>query len=292
MGQDAASFVAPGDALMKRYFWFSYHAPPRERRREEDEHLSLPHALGLHQVRDGAAFAELAAAIQPLGYEYGGLILNIPRQTKRDVTLGESDDHSGTLPADQPKWPPHDNFSADEVHSSDLLVLPTRPPLDDDPGVDKRIISKSTTKLEEKVMKAVRPFFAECCRARIQFTPELASKLPPGQRGKRKLFFKQYDVATYKDSPETTAGFLVFVPEIEPDGPSLLVAFGMGGVETLVWTHWVRVNGLQLLQDLLSSREKRFVMAEFGVPRCSNIPTLLRFADRCHANKILDIPLT
>ncbi|MFY9570672.1 MAG: hypothetical protein WAV20_04615, partial [Blastocatellia bacterium] len=95
----------------------------------------------LHALRDSDAFAELAAVLNEQGYVYNGLILNFP-VAEEDAT---------EIPTLGP---------------SDLLVLTTRPPLNDD-YFDRRFIKRSDTELEKSVLKAVGCYFSVCRRSRI-----------------------------------------------------------------------------------------------------------------------------
>jgi hypothetical protein len=65
---------------------------------------------------------------------------------------------------------------------------------------------------------------------------------------------------------ERTVGVLLWlaVPEIA-DNVKLLVAFGMGGYQTLVWS-WILDSNPKLIEDCLSVSSNRFLMVEFQSP--------------------------
>jgi len=255
-----------------RYFWFSYQATPGDRRVDQKLHaknsIPLSHTLGIHMVRCGAAFAELGATIQQNGYSYGGLILNIPRHRDGDWNP------TGAL---------HDNYAGGDLSSTDLLVLPTRPPLDDDPS-DVKAISRSGTDLEQHVLGSLNCFFAHCNRSSVRLSDALRGKLPQDQRHMHDLDFGQRGTASLLHN-DKTIGFLVFQPTVplhqkpkRPQGPALLAAFGMGGTETLMWTNWLRLNASELIATILGHRERYFIMAQFKAPDCQEIPSTMSFA--------------
>jgi hypothetical protein len=61
------------------FHWFCYLAP-KFQRREQD----------LHMVRDAAAFAELAAALNAFGYVYGEMMFNFPSPAPAQRAMGVS----------------------------------------------------------------------------------------------------------------------------------------------------------------------------------------------------------
>lgn len=281
---------------IKRYFWFSYHAPPSElavfSRHNAKGDLPLAYQLSLHKVRDGAAFAEIAGAIQALGYSYGGLRINLPTvieiPRKRKDRSSPSEESSDWITLGE-----HDgDQNATDLRREDLLVLPTRPPLDDHEGTPKKVIHRSCTRLEETVHSVLRRFFfRDCSRASISLTDPLVEKLPKSYK-KGPLTFRQFGVASLGKTDDTSLAFLSFNRTIRPGGPSLLTAFGMGGLETLVWTQWLRTHGSELLQDVLASKaDARFVMARFEIPTGEDVPTTLRFAKDCEVSIELNVPL-
>ncbi len=83
------------------------------------------------KIRDGAAFSELSAPLAKLGYEYGNILFNSPFDPKKDKKLG----------------PEHFKF----IKPNDLIVLTTRPPLDDEAHGDKKYLARSFTHLEDQV---------------------------------------------------------------------------------------------------------------------------------------------
>jgi hypothetical protein len=80
-----------------------------------------------------------------------------------------------------------------------------------------------------------------------------------------------------------TAAFLL-VRRLEPDGPTLIVAFGMDGIMTLTWCYLLRTKFAHLLST------PRFVMAEIQTTDIPKQPTSLAFAESWPVKIILDVP--
>jgi len=260
---------------LMRYFWFSYRAdlseiPVAPQKKDTQQAITherwpKPRELGLHRVRDGAAFAEIGAILQNVDYEYGGLLLNIPRiRERRELQVGRS-----------PSLPPHDADSQ-ELAGDDILVLPTRPPLNDDPEYDKKPVFRSDSSLEQEVFASLSKFFDWCDRRQVQLARKVFEPLKD-QIDNRRLTFSQYGPPASEQLRRRTAGFLVFDPEMRPNGPAILCVFGMAGLETLTWAHWLRVKTPELVTGAIGSKRKTFILAVFEeIPECTNVPTTLR----------------
>src|SRR5216684_2350356 len=191
-----------------------------------------------HQLRDGDAFAELLAGLTFLGHEYGGLVINHPM------------DHGN--PSDDSL-----RFMQD-LHEDDLLVLTTRPPLNDVPSKDPKHVKQSRTYMEKCLFTAVRDYIVICKRDHIQLHPDQALHLRPHYRDRADMEFfvkghakLQRFEASYKGSGSgdktyagyeaniTTAAYLIHTPPIQlpgrKNGPRVLAAFGMSGTVSLVF---------------------------------------------------------
>ena len=238
------------------YFWFSYQAPARALRRHPYIHL----------IRDGAAFAELAAVLASMGYGYGGLLLNFP-----------SHQSFGTQFADIPALTP-----------ADLLVLPTRPPISDEEEDERRKVARSHTFLEERVLAALDPFFEICSRAHVKLSRPLSARLPKRLANRANILFTKYSNASCKvyqsyagaewdepDNPNSTITYLAYTPNVWPDGPGLLLSFGMGGIETLIWNLLLRTQHSSLLEEIVACGQRRFIMGEMTVPAGNSQPPVL-----------------
>lgn len=244
-----------------RFFWFSYHAAPRDTRHlsKLDDPALSPYCFDLHQLRDGAAFAELSRVVSQK-YQYACPLLNLPgsllKKAPKNVKL---------------------EVAKKEVYSflrpSDLLVLCTRPPLDDDRMREearvKKVIEQSGTWLEGQVFRTLKEsFFDHCDRSQVMVKESLGVKI-------REFDFGQRIGAWNLDIPITesvreTIGFLIATPLSGPDwsdAPYLITAFSMGGLETLVWCRILATRLRELLEQVVGSHpKKRFVMAKIQIP--------------------------
>jgi hypothetical protein len=116
-------------AAAKRFFyWFSYHAPPWElklfrkhRKAKAPPPEYLRYARALHQVRDAAAMVEVALLLRDMGFEYREHLLNLPQRRLARY-------RREPLP---------------EFAPTDLVVLVTRPPLNNRPDDAERPISRT-----------------------------------------------------------------------------------------------------------------------------------------------------
>lgn len=245
-----------------RCFRFSYHMSDQPKGR------TRPHLL-----RDADGFAQLSALLLPAGFEYGGLLLNYPGRS----------------------------IQPSQLTPSDLLVLTTRPPLDD-LLADVHKQSKSTdSPLERRVFAALRPYFDVCARSQLVLAEPVAERLTDGFADRAVIEFRVHGDPAYKAlkthrddlrfhrplRDDLTAAFLIRTPPIWDGGPSLLAAFAMSGTVALVWTHILRTR----LPGLVRSSRPRFVMAEIMLAGVPVDPVDLTFADRLAVELIVDAPL-
>ncbi len=127
----------------------------------------------LAKIRDGAAFSEVTAPLARLGYEYGHMIYNAPFNPGTDTELGAE----------------HYQF----IKPSHLIVLTTRPPLDDATHGDKKLVQPSHTHLEKQVFAECRKYFAVSSRSHVQLTPAAGANFE-----KAELVFHQHKNARLK----------------------------------------------------------------------------------------------
>jgi len=247
----------------KHFYRFSYFTAEKKDRE-----------LLLHQLRDGDAALELSEPLFKSGYRYGGLLLNYPhkeRANRREVDEGF-------------------------LHRGDLLLLTTRPPLDDEIDQPRKPLVKSNTTLEEKVFRALRLFFQHCSRSQVILSEVVSRQLPPGFN-KRNVQFKQYGGSVYDScdrqkhvgAASLTAAYLASMPEAWPGGPGLLCAFGMGGQETLSWAHLLRTRHRPLLRRALLSGG--FIMAEIELEEVRPPQDDLTFYENWQVEILADIQL-
>lgn len=216
------------------------------------------------QLRDGDAALYLTDALGARGYRYAGPIFNYP-------SAGPS-----PIPFD-------DGF----LRETDLILLTTRPPMNDDEIGDKKAIRRSFTELEEKLFEGpLSARFERCGRSELLLT-NAAAKISPEIAKRQSIVFRQNGGANYQSygSPTTrqwqrfksqsplTAVFLLYAEHAWPGGPALLAAFGMGGTETLVWCYQLATRFPHLLCTT------PFAMAEMRTGVLPERPASMGFAD-------------
>lgn len=249
--------------MAKRFYWFSYYIARKGGR-----------DLRLHQLRDGAAFAELAMVLAAQRYKYDGLVLNYPSKTPVEI-----------------------DFSF--LNSNDVLVLTTRPPLDDEEAEESKRVEMSHTTLEGRIFEALRYYFRVCTRSQIALSESMAKCLPAKYANRAVIEFRRHGLATTSSAaitgysrtglhwtkpaePNLTAVYTVYTPPMWPRGPKLIVSFGMAGTEGLVWAYLLRTQ----FPELLSS--PRFFMAEMSTTPINKSPHDLTFAKDWKVDIVLD----
>ncbi len=239
----------------RRVYRFSYLIHPRGRTR-------------LHLLRDGDAYGELAPLLCASGYNYGGLILN--SQVAEEERKDQVDSHL--------------------LSPEDLLVLNTRPPLDDEKGEDRRQIKRTGFRLEVETLDRLRPCFTVCTRSQVKLAGDLAVQLPKEYEDRADVRFRMYRGATYHEmrrngeaypwhkagKPPRTAGFLILFPSTAKRH-GLLTAFSAGGNETLIFAYLLRKRLWKELK--IDTRKPRFVMVEIYPQAIPEQPVDLGFAE-------------
>jgi hypothetical protein len=135
---------------MAKFYVFVYYQPLRDLRLE-----TRPIESQLHKVRDALTSGSLFPLLGECGYEYGGTILNLPPQVVAE--LRDTQRLRATTTA---------------VDGSDLILLATRPPLDDRPEEvefqGKRRLVASGHDLEKNLFRSLRGVFSKCDRETIR----------------------------------------------------------------------------------------------------------------------------
>lgn len=231
------------------------------------------HEPRLHELRDGDAFAELAMALAARGCVYGGLLLNHSEPEEDVLRL---------------------------LRPHDMVVLTTRPPLNDHDGWDRNPIPRSEAPLEGAILAGVARYFDVCRRSSIRLNERTAAHL--GEAADRaEIHFHVYKRSHYRryrnpyskgaarrfltvTRTNATAAFLIST-SLGPRGPHLLNAFGMDGTTTLVWCYLLRTRFPYLLDG------PRVVLAEIEATQLPQRPSTLAFADAWTVRLLLDLPL-
>lgn len=223
------------------------------------------------KIRDGAAFGELTAPLAKLGYEYGEMLWNPPYRPRKFKKMGR------------------ENY--DFVKPHDIVVLTTRPPLSDHTHGDKKKMLRSCTHLEDQVFKACKKFFRVCARSHVELRKRICGNLERGylqfhqHKGARLKYFRRVDVHKMKrpaKGSHTAICFFLHVKTIPEYGCGLVVSFGMGGWETLIWNRIVRTRHPEWLKCPC------FVMAELDMNGLPERPATLKFVDKIKVDILLE----
>jgi hypothetical protein len=239
-----------------KFFLMQYYQKDRDLRGRRFE-------TQLHKVRDGLAILELSPLLYEAGYTYGGAILNIPKELQGLIPLKET---------------------VTDIEQHDMVLLTTRPPLDEE-GV-RRPIQSSGSELEQYIFRSLRAFFRTCDRSEIVLAEELKPAIDDERVNElRAVLFYQSNggrvrlvdsIARPREPMESrlTLGYLISIPTIPPRGFRLLVAFGMGGTETLRFCHLLRQHFTAYLYQALSATVSVMWMVPFLVPDYAPYPFL------------------
>ena len=204
-------------------------------------------------------------------------------------------------------FPEHSKLEPDlPAKKGDLIVMTTRPPLDDNPSESPHLVIRRTgSPLEQSILNSLRKYFKYCSRLQVTVEDEYAQDFEPGRDDRHHILytahgahierrhfnFARYRVTTrFKDRKQLswrpddprTALYLLHVKEAIEDGPDLLVSFGMTGSCGLAWAHIVRTRFPELLDGY------RFVVAEMEIGAIAQTPVTLSFAEQWNTNIILN----
>lgn len=225
----------------KPFDWFAWPSSP------ESNHRVYPHKL-----RDGAALTEVAALLVQNGYRYRDTWINFPDRAS-----------AGARPSDLP--------------SDGLIALVTRTPVKDEA---KKLLNRSHNRLENAIIDVAESCFEICSRDYVELQEPVARhiELPEYRNRSEIVFYQNHDWAWYKrlrgmrkdillngdPDQRRTAAYLIYAPRVQGHDLALLVAFGMGGNDTLLWSRLLRERHSTRVGEILSSGEGRFLMAELS----------------------------
>ncbi|HYR89323.1 MAG TPA: hypothetical protein VE422_34930 [Terriglobia bacterium] len=247
----------------KQYYAFTYYRPERELR-------ARAFTSQLHKTRDGLALAELSVALQQAGYTYGGAFLNVPETTHHEEANAVRD-------------------SAFTPGADDLIVVATRPPLDDEDMLSRRTIARSHHPVEELLLQELRTVFRICRRNAV-----VLHEPTNVDRRYRSVQFGEFNGAPMRNSEDESrrsVGYCLFTPQPSQVPCGVLLAFAPGGTESLVFAHLLRTSFAPLFADILSRQQKRLVMVEFLIPSFVPYPSLSFRAEELEARVVADAVL-
>ena len=261
--------------MSRGYYRFVYYVRPKDHTK----------SLKPYQLRDGAAFSELSSLLKNQQFEYKGLLFNKPFHE----TAYQSIDY---------------RF----IHPDDLIVLCTRPPLHDEHYAARKQVNRSFSPLEKSIFEILDQYFEVCARERIRLSQKLSNHLPDAYKNRADIKFRQnfnkqdpnaHSNAAYKElrrfelkysgeippEDERTAAYFLYHPAIWENGPGLMVAFGMGGTETMAWNYLIRHR----FPDFLL--EPCFAMVEISQITIPEVPVTLDFINAWHTELLLKVAL-
>ena len=201
----------------------------------------------LFRDRDAVAFCELTTGLPAMGYQYGTTIHFYPDDERK---LSE-------FPVFQPE---------------DLLVLPTRPPLNDRDGFvrpNRKIIHAAKTELEALLFAELSEYFDYCTRKHVELSARGAGGLKvEDARQWRHVELYEYSGAMVqnhfigpapvkpKRNHTSSIAFFLRVNRVAKLNCDFIASFGMDGYGTLIWNRIIRLRHPEWLAA------PRFVMAE------------------------------
>jgi hypothetical protein len=241
-----------------------------------------------HQQRDESPALELMPKICSLGFVYDGahrIFLNHPPSKTGD--------------------PSRSQFTALGLTERDILLLATRPPLDDKEEIQP--LRPSGSEIESLIFRVLREkCFYHCSRGNVALRPAVAENLAAGFRRRSEIEFSlrsdrvSLATGTYRAlhgreeenskpwNEMMTAGYLVNVP-LGKGLPNLLAVFGMSGTTTLVWAYLLHKHSDILTQAL---RQPSFTMVEIQTEGILGNPVDFTFCDGWAMQVIAHCPLT
>jgi len=215
-----------------------------------------------HHMRDGDAAIYWVVMYVMRGFQYGGVIFNYPSKGPERISV----DTSFLTPRD-------------------VILMTTRPPLDDHLISGGRI-ARSYTTLEDRIFHVLRKWFDRLSRAEIVISDHAAGLNPEIARYQTLEFWVNggsslrahgsphtRDFQNVAKSARKAIGFYIYEPEIWSGGPALSAVFSLGGVDTLAWTYLFTTRYPKLID------ENSFVMAELTRGAPIDRPENIHFAD-------------
>lgn len=241
----------------------------------------------LAKNRDAAAFVELMAALTLHGYTFESIIFN--------YALVDG-------------IPVREEFIL--IRSGDLIVMVTRPPMHDTVRKIKKKFLRSGTRMEFRIFDVMSRYLSVCSRVHLRLGEEIVSAwergrgLLPGGGLQTPADFKfgqncdarlkswrtldpKARARRFDQGPEDyrSIGCFLHVPRIEEFDCRLIVSFGMGSFENLVWNRIVRTRFDRWIDRPV------FAIAEMDLNGLPEDPVTLQFADQIPVNVLLEVPL-
>ena len=236
--------------------------------------------------RDAAAFANIHAALVEHGYRFESILFNYALTENGEPI--QSDHH--------------------RIRKGDMIVTVTRPPLHDEVFCTKKYVPRSGTDLERRIFDAVLRWLEICSRNQLRLSEpvvaawearlrrELAS--PPRETPADFTVSQNCDARLKEWSPLGSAarphrlnhgsdyrslGCFIHLPRIEDLDCRLLVCFGMGSLENLIWSRIVRTHFDRWFDEPV------FALAEMDLNGIPETPQTLHFADDIPVRVLMEL---
>jgi len=218
--------------------------------------------VGLHEMRDEGAALYLLPPLLSQGFAEVEAHINVPAIGLRGQTGDEARKH---------------------ITGRDLILVTTRPPMDDHREHSKRNLKRTDTWIEERIFEQVKRYIAYCSRSRVLLTAEEARKLPAEYERRAAIEFRISDEALYKkcgaygqpmhrfksELHPTSAGYVIETDPLWEDGPRCLLAWAMSGPLTVAFTYALN----RRMRELLRLRgHSRFALVEIAVDEGPLLP--------------------
>lgn len=227
----------------RRWFRFAYLVPGRDGRE-----------LPPDKTRDAEAALFLQPVLSARGFRFAGTILNYPargQSAETDIAM----DHAFLRPGD-------------------VLVLTTRPPLDDLVDGVRHRVHRSNTALEAKVFACIRRHLSHCSRSRVTVADMHARASADVARMGNVQFRQKRGAAIDAFLPygsgrwqragtdcRASLAYLIFEERAWENGPGVLACFGMCGTDTLAWNFLLATQHSALVATV------SLAMAEITAPK-------------------------
>lgn len=231
----------------------------------------------VHKVRGGLASVHVSAFLAGLGYGFSSTLINVPSRIQSPT--------------------PEGTFTTDASRS--IVWIPMRVPLDDK-APQRRVIDRSESLFQKKVLESFRPYFEVCCRKRITLKKGVALIHPADAF--RACVFQEFNggVLTHHGTGNSrlykaTAGRMTvgYVLALAPqDGIGrLIAAFGSGGTETLLLSHLLTTEFRECTASIVNGDEPRLLMVQFSLPEHVPAPLLSNSTAELNPSILTDQPL-
>jgi len=282
-----------------KYYWWAHSAPievlTRKTRKTRNQSPKIKDAF--HMLRDSTACLFLSELIKGK-FNFGGVLHNMPS----DVFFPDTQKNDLAF------------SSLPNLSDNDLILHTTRPAMNDDKENDRRWLFKSGSKLEKTILKNMKIFFRYCNRQYIILSKEIKYD-GPYRAIKFNLKIDAYiackanvydQLRLEKISKKNkasrinkTVGYIVYIPKLINDdskeigSPGVLSVFGLNGAMTHIWSYLVLTKHANLINEIISSKKPRLILAEFKLKIPNDIiPSDLSFVASSVDSKIkVDVTL-